>query len=128
MSDCATRPEESQRANTGIVPTHPRFPGRAHAPSLIAIGALIGILGITIGIPFALAVVTDSLAIPHNDAWAYSRIAQAFARGEGFHLVGWNRVFLLGQVALFGQSPSIAGQHATVGVVAVCGLCSWYSE
>ena len=76
----------------------------------------------TIGIPFVLAFVTESLAIPHNDAWAYSRIAQAFARGEGLHLVGWNRVFLLGQVVLFGQSPSIAGQHATVGVVAVCGL------
>jgi hypothetical protein len=94
----------------------------AHAPSLITIGALIGILGITIGIPFVLAFVTGSLAIPHNDAWAYSRIAQAFARGEGFHLVGWNRVFLLGQVVLFGQCPSIAGQHATVGAVAGCGL------
>ena len=97
-------------------------PARAHAPSLITIGALIGILGITIGTPFVLAYVTDSLAIPHNDAWAYTRIAQAFARGEGFHLLGWNRVFLLGQVALFGQSPSIAVQHVTVGVVAACGL------
>jgi hypothetical protein len=91
-------------------------------PSRITIGALIGILGITIGIPFVLAFVTESLAIPHNDAWAYNKIAQAFARGEGLHLVGWNRVFLLGQVVLFGRSVSIACQHATVGVVAVCGL------
>jgi len=101
---------------------YPRFPRRVHSQSLITVGAVIGILGITIGLPFVLAFVTESLAVPHNDAWAYSRIAQSFARGEGFHLVGWNRVFLLGQVVLFGQSPSIVGQHATVGVVAAFGL------
>jgi hypothetical protein len=105
-----------------ILFTHPRFPALARAPSLITIGALIGVLGMTIGVPFLLAFVTGSVAIPHNDAWAYSRIAETFARGEGLQLLGWNRVFLLGQVVLFGQSPSIAGQHATVNVLAAGGL------
>ncbi len=51
---------------------------------------LLGVLALTVGVPVVLAIATGAIAIPHNDAWSHSRIAQAFAEGDGFQLVGWN--------------------------------------
>ena len=73
-----------------------------------------------------LARATGSLAIPHNDAWAYSRIAESYAAGQGLHLLSWNRVFLVGQIAVLGRTGSIAGQHTGVSVLAVCGLAALF--
>jgi hypothetical protein len=43
---------------------------------------------------------TGSLRLPHNDDWAYSRIALEFARTGHLHLVGWNQMTLVGHVLL----------------------------
>src|SRR5688500_2588577 len=78
--------------------TRARLAGFAsRAPWMLA-----AVIGLGVGVPLILAFVTGSVSIPHNDAWAYSRIAATFGRGDGFVLVGWNRLGLFGQVVPLG--------------------------
>ena len=66
------------------------------------------ILALLIGTWVACAAYAGSLTIPHNDAWAHSRISETLAETGDIRLVGWNRSFLMGMVvpvALFGGSP-----------------------
>lgn len=89
---------------------------------------LIGVLAVTVGLPLVLAVATGAIAIPHNDAWSHSRIAQAFAEGSGFQLVGWNRTALVGQVVVLGPLGStITAQQVSIAVWAVVGLLATYA-
>jgi hypothetical protein len=64
-----------------------------------------GLLCLCVAWPVFLAVLTGSLAIPHNDAWAHSLIAQHFARSGSFELIGWNRS-ALDTNATDGSTPS----------------------
>jgi 4-amino-4-deoxy-L-arabinose transferase-like glycosyltransferase len=84
---------------------------------------LILVVVAAVGIPVAAAAATGGLSIPHNDAWAHSRIASQFATGGGLHLVGWNRTSLVGQVVALGPLGRwVTVQQLAVGVAAVCAL------
>jgi hypothetical protein len=50
----------------------------------------IAVLCLCVGYPLLLAALTRSLTIPHNDSWAYARIAQHYAQSGSIELVGWN--------------------------------------
>ncbi|WP_172798290.1 glycosyltransferase family 39 protein [Mycobacterium sp. GA-1285] len=86
-----------------------------------------GILCFCIGWPVFLAVFTGSLEIPHNDAWAYSLIAERHARSGSIELVGWNRAALIGQIVILGPlGQSIVAQQLFVAALATCGLLATY--
>lgn len=86
-----------------------------------------GVIALSVGWPGLLAVVTGSLAIPHNDAWAHSLIAQHFARSGSFELIGWNRSALVGQVVVLGPlGESIVVQQLFVSLLAAVGLLATY--
>ena len=53
-------------------------------------------------LPVLVAGVSGNLSIPHNDAWAYSRIAATFGEDGRFELVGFNRSGLIGQIIVLG--------------------------
>lgn len=91
-------------------------------PLLIA-----GVLCLCVGWPVLLAVLTGSLAIPHNDAWAHSLIAQHYARTGLVELIGWNRTALVGQIVVLGPlGSSIIAQQLFVAVLASAGLLATY--
>ncbi len=82
---------------------------------LLGLAVLIGVL-----LPVTVAALSGNLAIPHNDGWAYSRIAETFGRTGRIELVGWNRSTLLGQVVPLGPlARSIVAQQL---FIAVCSL------
>jgi hypothetical protein len=87
------------------------------------IAILVFFIGLAVGFPAALAALSGNFAIPHNDAWAYSLIAERFARTGSITLVGWNRAFTLGQAVLLGPlGRSIVAQQLLVVVLAVLAL------
>jgi hypothetical protein len=89
---------------------------------------LTAVLGCAVGVPVALAFLTGSIAIPHNDAWSHSKIAEGFARDGEIRLLGWNRTALVGQVVPLGPlAASIAAQQLFVAVLAVLGLVATYA-
>lgn len=82
---------------------------------------------LAVALPLLLAVVSGSLRIPHNDAWAYSRIAQNFARTGHIELLSWNRSALIGQFVVLGPlARSLTIQQLYVAVLAVVALCATY--
>lgn len=86
-----------------------------------------GVLCLCVGWPVLLAVLTGSLAIPHNDAWAHSLIAQHYARRGSVELVGWNRSALVGQIIVLGPlGSSIIVQQLFIAVLASVGLLTIY--
>jgi hypothetical protein len=86
-----------------------------------------GILCFCVGWPVLLAVLTGSLAIPHNDAWAHSLIAQHYARSGSVELAGWNRSALVGQIVVLGPlGSSILVQQLFVAMLASVGLLATY--
>jgi len=92
--------------------------GRAGGTALVLLVAVVAT-----GIPLLLAFVTGSIAIPHNDAWSHTRIAQEFARSGEFVLLGWNRSALLGQIVALGPlGESIIAQHLFVAALSVVAL------
>jgi hypothetical protein len=100
-------------ANTAV-----RRSTRANLPR-----GLLVVLIAAVGLPVAAAAATGGLSIPHNDAWAHSRIASRFASGDGLHLVGWNRSSLVGQVVALGPLGRwVTVQHLAVAVAAVWAL------
>jgi len=77
------------------------------------------IIMICVVLPLVISGITGSLSIPHNDSWAYSKIAQYFGETGRIRLVGWNRSSLMGQVLILGPaSTSLVVQHL---FVALCG-------
>lgn len=82
---------------------------------------------LVVGVPTAVAAKTGNLAIPHNDSWAYSRIAQVFAMTGEFRLVGWGRMALVGQVGVLGWfGRSITAQQLVIAGLSVILLVSVY--
>jgi hypothetical protein len=90
--------------------------------------ALLGIVAMATSLPVALAIFTGSIAIPHNDAWSHSKIAEEFGRTGLIRLVGWNRTALVGQVVPLGPlGTSILAQHVFVAALSVVGLAATYA-
>ncbi|WP_034261499.1 glycosyltransferase family 39 protein [Actinospica robiniae] len=88
---------------------------------------LLAALAAGVVLPLIVAVVTGGLSIPHNDGWAYSRIAAHFAHTGDVDLVGWNRSALIGQFALLGPlAAHVTAQQTFVVVLALVGLVSVY--
>jgi hypothetical protein len=78
-------------------------------------------------VPLIVALATGALSIPHNDGWAYSRIAQNFAKTGHLTLVGWNRSALIGQFIVLGPlAASITVQQLYVVVLGLIGLICVY--
>jgi len=88
---------------------------------------LAGVLCLCVGWPLLLAVLTGSLAIPHNDSWAHSLIAQHYARSGSVELVGWPSMALVGQIIVLGPlGASLIAQQLFVAVLASVGLLATY--
>jgi Dolichyl-phosphate-mannose-protein mannosyltransferase len=88
----------------------------------LVVAAFIGVLG-----PVVVAGWTGSLSIPHNDAWAYSKAAQTFARTGHIHLLGWNSMSLVGQFVPLGPlGASIKAQQCYVAALALIGLVAGF--
>jgi Dolichyl-phosphate-mannose-protein mannosyltransferase len=85
--------------------------------------SLVAVIGLSVILPTVLAALTGNLAIPHNDAWAYSLIAEHFARTGVIRLVGWNNPFSVGQAVVLGPlGTAIVAQQLFVAVLAVVAL------
>lgn len=84
-----------------------------------------GVFGVLL--PVTLALVTGGLAIPHNDAWSYGRIAQTFGYSGRIELLGWNRSALFGQFVVLGPlARSLVVQHLFVAALSVVALAAVY--
>jgi hypothetical protein len=84
--------------------------------------ALVGVLG-----PLIVAAVSGALSIPHNDAWALSRVASTFTHTGRIRFVGWNDMFLIGQVvALAPFGGSVVFQNLGVALTATVALYATY--
>ena len=87
---------------------------------MLAAAGLLGVL-----VPLALATTTGGLAIPHNDAWSYSRIAQTFGNNGHIELLGWNRSALFGQFLVLGPLARwVIAQHVFVALLGVVTLAA----
>lgn len=96
--------------------------GFTRDPGSWTIFALIVAFGV--GLPLLIAVITGNIAIPHNDAWAYSRITRTFWSTGQFRLLNWDDMMLIGQVVMLGPlGKSIVLQQVAVSVLAV--VCLW---
>jgi len=74
-------------------------------------------------LPLAIAGVSGNLTIPHNDSWAYSKIAQVWAETGEIDLVGWNRAALVGQFVFLGPlAHSVFVQSLVVCVFGILAL------
>jgi hypothetical protein len=88
---------------------------------------LLAALAVGVAVPLIVAAATGGLSIPHNDGWAYSRIAASFARTGHIRLVGWNRSALVGQFLPSGPlGTSVTVQQSFVLLLALVGLVSVY--
>jgi 4-amino-4-deoxy-L-arabinose transferase-like glycosyltransferase len=84
-------------------------------------------LALGVLIPLAVAAITGNLAIPHNDSWAASKIAETFANTGTIKLVNWNEMSLIGQVVMLGPlGSSIVNQQIAVAVLALVLLFCAY--
>ena len=91
---------------------------------VVVVGAALA-LGVLV--PLVLSVLSGSISLPHNDAWAHSLIAQNYANGNGIELVGWNRTALVGQIVVLGPlGASITAQQAAMAVLGLVGLMATY--
>ena len=71
---------------------------------------------------------TGSWWIPHNDDWAFTKIAERFARTGDTSLAGWNNMSVVGQVFILGPlGTSALARHVFVlaGAVLFVGSCYW---
>ena len=84
---------------------------------------LMGILGFCIGLPLLSAIATGSIAIPHNDDWAFFRILFHLKETGDLQLVGWNEMMFLGQLLWALPIASVFGDNIGV-VTAVNALIS----
>jgi hypothetical protein len=86
-----------------------------------------GVLCLCVVWPGLLALLTGSLSIPHNDAWAYSVDAQHYAQSGSVELVGWAHGATIGQIIVLGPlGSSITVQQLFVAVLALVGLLATY--
>ncbi|MFK3981018.1 hypothetical protein ACI2K4_11650 [Micromonospora sp. NPDC050397] len=96
---------------------------RVAAPRVVLAAALT----VVVLAPVVLAVVSGSLAIPHNDAWSYSRIGQRFGETGEIRLLGWNRSALVGQIVVLGPlAASVTAQQIFVALLAGVAVLACY--
>jgi hypothetical protein len=106
----------SAAADTGWLRRH-RLPA-----ALVLAAVFIGVLG-----PLWLSAYTGSLAIPHNDTWAFSRTAQIFAHTGHIVLFNWNAMALLGMIIPLGPfGGSITVQSCIIAVLALVALAALF--
>ena len=87
------------------------------------VAIVVAVIGLAVVLPAGLAAASGNLAIPHNDSWAYSLIAEHFARTGAIRLVGANRAFIVGQVVVLGPlGRSIVAQQVFVVILAAAAL------
>lgn len=99
----------------------------ASRATALRIGRLALVVGVLIGLPLAISLLTGSLYIPHNDAWSHSKIAQEYAATGHMTLLGWNRTSLVGQFVILGPlGGSIAAQHLFVAASGAVSLVMTY--
>ncbi len=86
-------------------------------------------------VALAISALGGGLSIPHNDGWAYAKVAESFAHDLDFSLVGWNRPGLVGQVLLAAPATlllpnAVVAQHLTVWLLAVLLVLAvyWFCE
>jgi hypothetical protein len=90
---------------------------------LFYVTLIIGLL-----IPWTIALTSGNLEIPHNDSWAYSRIAQTWSETGEIKLLGWNRASLVGQFYILGPlAESLFYQQTFVTILSGLMLLSIYS-
>ncbi len=78
-------------------------------------------------LPTTISWLSGNLGIPHNDAWAYSRIAQEYALTGQIQLLGWNRASLVGQFIPFQELfQSLKTQHVVVSLFSIILILSVY--
>ena len=88
---------------------------------------LVAVVMLAVGIPVAVAAVSGSLSIPHNDTWSYSLITKTFAETGEIKLLGWNRASLIGQVVMLGPFGRwISVQNSAVALLAAVTLLLVY--
>jgi hypothetical protein len=90
-----------------------------------------GILAVGVGLPLLSAFATGAIAIPHNDDWAFSRVALTLSETGELRLVGWGQMSLVGHVlwaqpflAVFGESQQVL--HLSQALAAGTGLVLAY--
>jgi hypothetical protein len=79
------------------------------------------LVAIGTGLPLAVAVWTGSISIPHDDDWAYTRIAESFYLTHHLTSLGWGVMTLFGQIVssqpllyLTGNASWSFGLYATI--------------
>lgn len=86
---------------------------------------LAAVVGFCVGLPVASAIATGSIAIPHNDDWAFFRILFHLAETGDLQLVGWNEMMFFGQLVwalplawVVGENlAAVTGANAVVSAV-----------
>jgi hypothetical protein len=87
-----------------------------------------GVIAVAVVLPVVMAALSGNLAIPHDDAWAYSKIAQSFARTGNVSLVGWNAMFAVGQVVALGPlGKSIVAQQVFIALLAAGSIVATFA-
>ncbi|WP_222703701.1 hypothetical protein [Sinomonas sp. R1AF57] len=85
---------------------------------MLGVALVVGVV-----VPLGLAVLTRSIAIPHNDAWSHAIIGRTFAETGQIVLVGWNRSSLVGQIVALGPlAGSVVAEQVWVAIMAAVGL------
>lgn len=88
---------------------------------------LIPIVAVGVLLPLTVAALTGNLAIPHNDSWAASKIAETFATTGKIELVNWNQMSMIGQVVMLGPlGSSIVNQQLAVAILSIVLLYCAY--
>lgn len=93
--------------------------------------ALLGVITVTIGAPLAYSIVAGSFQIPHNDDWAFSRVALDFHQTGRLNLIGAGQMTLIGHV-LWAQpflsvlGPGLPALHVANAVAGAAGVVACF--
>lgn len=100
-----------------------RSAGRLRDVQPSFIFALLCVIAIAVVAPLVVAAATGNLSIPHNDGWAYSRVALVFARTGHYEQFGWGSPFSVTQeITLAPLYTSLVGQQLSVVVSALVSV------
>ena len=90
---------------------------RPAGPTVVAVLLVV----VLIGAALVTSLVTDSIKIPHNDTWAYTKDATTFFHSGRFRLQGFGQMFLLGQLvsavpvmAVLGARPAALNVYGAI--------------
>lgn len=117
--------------------TRPPRPQAAPRPRAVAgvlrrepILALVILVLVALVPPVAIAAVTGSFGIPHNDDWSFIRSATTLHRTGDLRLVGWAQMTMVGQLYLvqpfLALGAGIGGMQAMTVVLTLIGAGAAY--